>query len=168
MKKKLIYFTILLIALLAAGCGDKAAEPVEIDEETAVCEICNMAVADNQFATQILLESGKTLLFDDIGCMYGWLKENDAATEAIFVRDYENKNWIESREATYVYDQSIKTPMAYNMISFESKEKAEAYIESNSGTLLTHGDLDSHEWKMNKEMKENMKHSHEKTEGHGQ
>ncbi len=167
MKKKLLYFAILLIVLLAAGCGDKAAAPVEINEETAVCEICNMAVADSEFATQILLENGKTLLFDDIGCMYGWLEENDSATEAIFVRDYENKNWIESNDATYVYDESVKTPMAYNVISFESKDKAEAYLESHHGTLLTHDDLHSHEWKMNKEMKENMKHSHGKTEGHG-
>ena len=31
---------------------------------------------DNQFATEIILENGKALKFDDIGCMYKWMEIN--------------------------------------------------------------------------------------------
>ena len=32
-------------------------------------------VMDNQFATEIILENGKALKFDDIGCMYKWMDD---------------------------------------------------------------------------------------------
>ena len=85
--------------------GDKKVTPVAINEKTDICTICNMQVVDNQFATQIILENGKSLVFDDIGCMHKWVDENaNQKIDAQFVRDYKTQEWVSQPEATYVYN----------------------------------------------------------------
>jgi copper chaperone NosL len=153
---------LLLTVVFLSGCGQEKAEPVAINENTDKCDICNMAVSDNQFATQIILENGKSLVFDDIGCMHKWLKENeDQKVAQSFVRDYDSKQWIEEEKATFVYDKSLKTPMAYNVISFIKQSDAKHYVEGNEGTLLlTPDELNSHTWERNKEMMKMKMDSH--------
>ncbi|UTE72206.1 nitrous oxide reductase accessory protein NosL [Rossellomorea marisflavi] len=156
MKKKMyMMMTGFVLVVLLAACGKAAAEPRAINEETDKCEVCNMSVMDNEFATQLLTEKGKTLVFDDIGCMYGWMKDNDGeAVEASFVRDYNSEEWINTEDAFYVFDEDVKTPMAYNMISFEKKADAEKYIDENAGELLNADELKKHKWVMNHNMME--------------
>lgn len=162
--KVVILLTIALLAL--TGCGNKGAEPVEINEDTEKCELCNMAVKDDQFATEILLENGKAVVFDDIGCMVKWEKGNsDKKIEDKFVRDFDSKEWIEMEKATYVFDKEVKTPMGYNVISFTNKKDAEKFVETTGGELLTFEDLQKHEWKMNKMMMKMKGHKHEENEG---
>src|SRR5690625_7574040 len=91
-----------------------------------------MAVADDQFATQIVLENDRALKFDDLGCLYEWLEENGTdEVGAKFVRDFNTKEWIQLEEATYVFDEAIETPMAYGVISFKNSEDAEQYVKDN-------------------------------------
>lgn len=158
MKQKVLSFLLLVgvISILAA-CGDKEeVKPVAINEETDICTVCNMQVVDDQFATQIILENGKSLVFDDIGCMYQWVEENaNQKIAAQFVRDYNDKNWVSKDDAIYVYNPSIITPMAYNVISFTDKADAEKFAADNEGsTLLTATELDKHNWDVNQEILE--------------
>lgn len=158
--KRFVFLLFISIFMMSA-CGDKEVEPVSINEETDKCVVCNMAVGDNQFATQVVLESGKTYVFDDVGCMYEWLHgHTDAKIAGAFVRDYDSKEWIESNKATYVYDQKVKTPMAYNVISFAKKEDAKKYINENQGNLMSYDDLENHQWPVNEEMKKMNKMKH--------
>ena len=157
MKQKVLSFLLLMgvIAILAA-CGNKEAKPVAINEGTDICATCNMQVVDNQFATQIILENGKSLVFDDIGCMYAWVDDNaNQKIDVQFVRDYNDKEWVKKEDATYVYNPSVITPMAYNVISFTDKADAEKFAADNEGsTLLTASELDTHKWEANKDMME--------------
>lgn len=177
--KKLIVLMVLglVTSCLLMGCGKQEAKARDINEETDKCEVCNMSVMDNQFATQLLTTDGKTLVFDDIGCMYGWMKDNEDQTDVSFVRDYNTEEWIQSGDAYYVYDQDVKTPMAYNVISFEKKADAEAYIKENDGELLDSKEVEKHEWKMNRDMMNGHGeghshgeegHSHGESDDHGE
>ena len=166
MKKKLFSLMGLTgFILILAACGNDEVQPVAINEATDTCEICNMAVVDNQHATQIVLENGKSYVFDDIGCMYEWLDSNEnEKIAAQFVRDYNDKEWILVDDATYVYNQSVKTPMAYNVVSFKDKASAEEFSAANEGsTLMTANDLAEHGWEQNHDMMQKHKmenHSH--------
>ncbi|MFS0821702.1 nitrous oxide reductase accessory protein NosL [Bacillus sp. 1P02SD] len=155
--------------LLIAACGNDEVQPVDINEETDTCEVCNMAVVDNQYATQIVLENGKSMVFDDVGCMYEWIGTNpNEKIAAEFVRDYNDKEWILVDDATYVYNQSVKTPMAYNVISFKDKASAEEFVTENEGsTLMTTDELSDHDWEQNHDMMhghDNEHHSHSESE----
>lgn len=149
--------------MLMSACGNESTEPVEIDPKTDTCANCNMSVADNQHATEIILTDGKTFVFDDIGCMFNWTDENEnKEIEKTFVRDYHSKEWIEVEKSYFVYGEEIKTPMSYNVISFEDQSNAEEFAEESGGSLLSYEDLQKHDWKQHKEMnhKETDSHSH--------
>lgn len=130
-------------------------QPEAINPDVDVCEVCAMAVADDQHATQIILKNERALKFDDLGCLFAWLEENgEDDVGAKFVRDFNTQEWILLEEATFVFDEHIETPMAYGVISFKNKEDAEAYIDEHGiGEILTADDLDDHKWEM-------MKHEH--------
>ncbi|WP_342432985.1 nitrous oxide reductase accessory protein NosL [Neobacillus sp. FSL H8-0543] len=149
----------LILLIIISGCGKKEEyTPVAINEDTDKCEVCNMAIKDDQFATQIILENGKAIVFDDLGCMYKWMKENEEKKIAkSYVKDYQSKEWLEADMAFFVYDKPTKTPMAYNVIAFSTEEDAQKFITENDGKLLTSDELDNHSWERNEEMMKEMK-----------
>lgn len=153
------YFMIILVLItILVACGEREYEARDVKPDTDVCEVCNMAVPANQHATQIILEDGKHLMFDDLGCLYKWKVDHPNETiGAEFVRDFHTEEWMEVDTATFVYDKDIMTPMAYNIISFSDKTDAEEYIEAEGiGEILEPSDLENHHWERNKEMM--MKH----------
>ncbi|WP_074011314.1 nitrous oxide reductase accessory protein NosL [Numidum massiliense] len=184
MKRMTVGFAMLLVlSLLVVGCGNEPkVEPAAIDESADKCALCHMAVADGAHATQLTTKDGETLKFDDIGCMvHEWIPKNkDKELDAVFVRDYESKDWVLLDDAHFVYDASFKTPMAYGIYSFKNKDDAQKLIDKEGkGKLLTRDDLDNHSWKRNKEMMKQMKHDHgdkkdheshgdDKDDGHGE
>jgi len=131
-------------------------EPEAIDPNTDVCEICAMAVADDEHATQIILKNDRSLKFDDLGCLFKWLDENgEEEVGAKFVRDFHTEEWGLIEDATYVFDEAIETPMSYGIISFKNEAEATAYInEHDLGDLLQASDLQDHKWQM-------MNHEHD-------
>ncbi|WP_144569247.1 nitrous oxide reductase accessory protein NosL [Bacillus pseudomycoides] len=166
--KNVVFVMCMCLVFAVVGCGKKGAEPVAVDEKNDKCDVCNMAVMDNQFATEVILENGKALKFDDIGCMYKWMDEHkNEKTQEKFVRDYHTKDWISLDKATYVYDKTIKTPMAYNVISFKEKKDAENFVSKHAGKVLSYKELTDHKWEMNKEMMGKMKKEHGKENNSG-
>jgi copper chaperone NosL len=156
------YVAICIITILSlfviSGCGKKEHQPVAINEKTDKCDICNMAVKDNQFSTEIFLDNGKSMVFDDMGCMDKWVKKNkDKKISIAYVRDYNSKKWIDSKKATYVYDKSIRTAMAYNVIAFIDKKDAQKFIADHKGKLLSYDELQKHSWEQNEDMVKEMK-----------
>jgi copper chaperone NosL len=152
----------VLSLMVLAACGKAEYEPQAINEETDRCAICNMAIADGPFATQIITTDGRVFKFDDIGCMHEWMAENGTdSIGAALVRDYHSKYWLKMEEAVYVYDRSFQTPMAYGVLSFAKEEDARAFIdEQGKGTLMKADELADHSWERNREMMDMDGHSH--------
>jgi len=144
----------LLLIIAIAGCGKKNYEPQAINEDVDVCVICNMQVKDDAYATQIVTKQGKSLKFDDIGCMNEWKKQNGSdEIGKEYVRDYNDKAWIGFDEAAYVYDETIRTPMAYGVISFKDTASAEKFVqEQGVGKVISAKELASHTWQQSKGM----------------
>jgi len=156
-------FTLVMAAAIIVACGGGEYSARAVNEETDRCAHCNMAVADDAHATQIVMKDGRTLIFDDIGCMYAWMAEHggDEVGQA-FVRDYYDLGWVKTEKAYYVYDASFRTPMAYGVLSFADKADAEAFIaEQGKGVLMTAEDLSGHSWERNRDMMDGMgEHGH--------
>lgn len=167
MKQGMLITALMLVLVVLAGCGAKTYAAQPINEDVDVCVICNMQVKDDAYATQIVTKEGKSLKFDDIGCMNEWKKQHGTDDIGMdFVRDYNDKAWIEFDKAVYVYDASIRTPMAYGIVSFKDEASAEAFMaEQGVGTLLSSADLANHTWEQSGGMMD--MHSHEEgEEGH--
>lgn len=141
-----------LLAVAAVGCGGgKEPEPAAINEAVDKCELCNMQVSDDGFATQLLTKEGKVYKFDDIGCMNAWKNENrDVEIVIEFVRDHHTREWIKLDSAFFAYDPTFKTPMAYGLVSFKDEASAREFIEAEGkGVLLSAADLATHSWERN-------------------
>ncbi|WP_438444244.1 nitrous oxide reductase accessory protein NosL [Gorillibacterium sp. sgz5001074] len=146
--KLMLAFMVVVLGLALTACGGKDYKPVAIKEGVDKCEVCQMLIKDDQYATEIILKDQKPLKFDDIGDLFVWLKKNGRDNVgAIYVRDYKTKEWLELDKATYVYDASAKTPMSFGVLSFKSEADADAYIkEKGTGKKMMAKDLDSHSW----------------------
>lgn len=136
------------LSLALGACSSASAEPFEIKWGETECEVCKMKIMDKQFAAEAIMENEKGYAFDDIGCLmrdwYPEQKEEDIA--AMYVKDFNTKNWVELDEAMFVYDKESKTPMAYNILSFAKEADAEAYIEENGGDMMDFEQLKDHSW----------------------
>lgn len=167
MRKIVLLLTLMVIAsIFVVACSGETYKPVAINEDTDHCEICNMAIKDDQYATQIITKEGRSLKFDDLGCLHEWQVENGTETiGATFVRDYNSLQWIKYEKAYYVYDASNQTPMAYGVISFEKQEDAKQYVtEHSAGTVMTATELAGHSWEVNHDAHHD--HDHGTTEEH--
>jgi copper chaperone NosL len=184
MKKRWMYFLMVLVVGLSValtGCNSEQADTAKekkdepkveepqtkvkakaIDTAVDKCENCKMAVANNEDATEIVLKDGKTLVFDDIGCMVNkWIRANGTEDiDAAFVRSHDDKEWLDYEKAVYVFDPKITTAMGYGVIAFKEKEGAQNFIDKNGmGTMMTKAELDKHTWpqdKNNMTMKKHM------------
>jgi|HigsolmetaAR204D_1030405.scaffolds.fasta_scaffold01818_7 copper chaperone NosL len=136
---------------LLAGCGGEEPQPVAIQEGVDECEICHMGIADDHNATQILLQDGRVLKFDDLGCLNKWTQENGSEQVRVqFVRDYNTAEWLNAKDAAFVYDSSFQTPMGYGIYSFKDADSAKTFVqEKGTGKVLTFDDLASHSWERN-------------------
>lgn len=144
--------SVLLILVLAAGCSNEQSfEPVEIDPEVDVCEVCNMSLSNEAYVTQLFSKDGDVFLFDDIGCMFEYVdKDKQIARDDIeveYVRDLKTLDWVEVDKAYYVYNPDVWTPMAFGIVSFESEENAKEFVqEQGAGEILNYEQLLEHKW----------------------
>ncbi|KQL19791.1 nitrous oxide reductase accessory protein NosL [Cytobacillus solani] len=140
MKCKVLMLMIGFILLLA-GCQSKAAAPVEIKANEESCAECKMGIEELKSAAQIILEDGKPLLFDDIGCMINYLQQKSPKYEAAFIHDFETEEWIDFDKSTFVQGTSIESPMSYGIAGFESEEKASQFQKKHDCDMYSKEEL---------------------------
>lgn len=109
-------------------------EPIEPEEDT-VCAICNMKVygKDHEmgiFSGQGITQDGETVFFDDVGCIMNYDDAKGSALKTQWVRDYDTLEWTKTSEAIPV-KTDLKSPMKWGYVFFDSKEKADKFIEEN-------------------------------------
>lgn len=173
-----LFIVLALVTIMLAACGgnDATNDATDVNNETAeteelaytpediadtdVCEVCAMAVPQDQHATQIILTNERSLKFDDLGCLFEWKRENgEEDIGAEFVRDFKTEDWIQVKDATFVYDSEIMTPMAYGIISFADETDAKSFIEEEGkGEILTAEDLNNHHFERNMDMMQHHGH----------
>jgi copper chaperone NosL len=114
---------LILVSLVACASGDVKPVPIEDGD---MCSFCRMAISEKQYASEMITDDERVLKFDDIGCMLRYRKK--AGTElrpaAIFVTDYETRQWIKAQDATFLRSQTIKTPMSSGIVAYADKARA--------------------------------------------
>ncbi len=106
--------------LLLSACSDTPQTgAVDVRFDRDICERCRMVLSDPRFSAQVrYVVNGRSRVskFDDIGCAVIWLQEqklqNNNQVE-IWVTDYQTRDWIDARKATYV--KVGTTPMEYGL-----------------------------------------------------
>ena len=138
----------VIAVLFLTGCGDKEYNPKEISAETDVCEVCNMTIAHMDYAGQIVFKNNDHLVFDDLGCLMEYIIDNgEGDIGAAYIKDESANEWVNVKNAVYIYDANYWTPMNYGVLAFAKQESADAYMKENGqGQQLAYKDLFTFEW----------------------
>jgi nitrous oxide reductase accessory protein NosL len=130
----------LAIVAIQTGCQEHSKTDVaEVHWDRDMCERCVMVVSDRQNTVQVREpKTGKSYMFDDLGCMVLWFKENNITWEnqaTIWITDLNTGEWIDAREA--FYDTKNVTPMAYGFSAHKDRasiKKGEEVIDFDEVT----------------------------------
>jgi copper chaperone NosL len=136
---KIVVVVLSLLFLIISCQRDSEVKPAEIFYGEEVCDRCKMIISQELFSAQYILLGGKVKKFDDIGCMMNYIFEEEAQKDkvlAIFVRDYNSKEWIEGEKAYYIGSSNIKTPMGHGLVALKEREAAEKLAKEKEGKLL--------------------------------
>jgi copper chaperone NosL len=126
----------LVAAALIPGCG--LPRPREIVWGDERCAHCHMNLVDPRFAAQLRTGTGKSVVFDDAGCLAGWIRENGAPVAAAWVASFtEPRDWLAADQALYLLSDTLRTPMASGLAALRAGREADSVLAALGGRLLT-------------------------------
>ena len=121
--KKLVF--ILIAFVFFVSCEKKVEKGLhKVHWDRDMCELCKMVVSERKYAVQVVNpNTGKSYMFDDLGCTILWFKEEQISWEKdanIFIADALSGDFIDARKA--FYDTNSRTPMDYGFGAYLKKE----------------------------------------------
>jgi len=129
---------LIFLLLLILSCGDTHEEgPSAIYYGEDICERCKMIISEKEFAAQYRLSDGKTVKFDDIGCMIHFMDEQKPEhLESVYVTDYDSGEWVNIENGYFVHTENVITPMGYGILSLSNELTAQDLAARENGEYL--------------------------------
>jgi nitrous oxide reductase accessory protein NosL len=137
MQFKNIFFIITIVSFLFLGCEKKINKNLhEVHWDRDMCELCKMVVSERKYAVQAVnIKSGRSFMFDDLGCAVLWFEENKLPLTDIniFISDVKSGEFIDAKKAWY--DTNSRTPMDYGFGAYKHKDKSKKFIDFEEARL---------------------------------
>ena len=115
-------------------------QPLALDLHHLQDPQCAMVVEKNEYAAQLAAKTGKTWVFDDVGCMVEWQEDKVFAdTPKIWVYTQDTKKWIDAKKAHYSTTQS--TPMHHGFGAHALPDATFIDYEEMRLRVLRHEDM---------------------------
>jgi len=100
-----------------------------------------MAISDEKFGSEAIMNTGKMFVFDSPECMIGWYEGgtvHKADVQSLWVTEFIHpETLIDARTATYLESRMIRSPMGLNVAAFRDKESCERAEISFDGSVRT-------------------------------
>jgi len=117
---------LFVVISLFTGCDKQVKTGLhEVHWDRDMCERCKMVVSDRKNAGQVIdPKTGKSYMFDDLGCLVLWFKDENIDWEnkaIIYITDIKTGKFIDARKAWY--SDTEQTPMGYGFGGYEKKKK---------------------------------------------
>ncbi len=133
------WLTALGLALVIAAC--RRPEPRPLAFGTDRCAHCHMTLADPRFAGQLVTTTGKTIPFDDPGCLASYVASGGVRRDRIhslwvdgFVQP---DSMLDVGRAVFLRSDSIRSPMDYGLAAVRPGREADSVRATLGGTLLS-------------------------------
>jgi len=129
----------LAVMLTAAACGSPGPRPLAFGTEQ--CAHCHMTLADPRFAGELVTTTGKTIPFDDVGCLAMYVGTGGMSRERIgslWVSDFAHPDSLfDVNQAVFLRSDSLSTPMDYHVVAFRQGGTADSVRAALGGELLS-------------------------------
>ena len=121
---------LLLVAALAVALACAAPGPRAIAFGKEACAHCHMTIADPRFAAVLLTTTGRTIVFDDAGCLDDYLASGalpaDRVRGAWFHAFLEPDSVYAAADVRLVRSDTLRTPMGSGLVVARAGEGTEA------------------------------------------
>ncbi|HYK77622.1 MAG TPA: nitrous oxide reductase accessory protein NosL [Daejeonella sp.] len=136
----------LLLAFMATGLVSCSQEPEMIEFGKDGCHFCKMTIMDERFGAEMITSKGKIYKFDSAECLVDYLKADQEAAKdpksVILLVDYlHSRTFIAAEKASFLYDETIKSPMGGNLSVFASADAAQQHKASANGRVMNWDEL---------------------------
>jgi copper chaperone NosL len=122
--------------MLAWACGPRGPRAIAFGQEA--CSHCHMRVVDSRFSAQVITRTGKIYIFDDLGCLANWLREEPAPVASTWVWSMTpGEGWLPAVEAVYLQSDSLHTPMGSGLAAHRPGPGADSLRVRLAGRLMT-------------------------------
>ncbi|HKA19562.1 MAG TPA: nitrous oxide reductase accessory protein NosL [Blastocatellia bacterium] len=145
--------TLAALALCVSVCLMTSCGPtrgaVASSSAFGYCPVCHMKVkATDDWAAEIYYKDQTKLMFESPGDMLTFYTAPDSYNvaasnkdkgniEKILVKDYQNKQSTDARQAVFVYQSRVEGPMGPDFLPFALRADAEKFVAENGGTPLS-------------------------------
>jgi copper chaperone NosL len=134
MKKLVAIFIITVFA----SCASEGPVPFNLGKEA--CSFCKMQITDARFGAEIITVKGKVYKFDDMHCLFSFLKENTVAKADIkdmYAVNFSNgHNLIKVDEKLLLYKSDLlQSPMNGNIAAFDNSDSLASVMKALKGGL---------------------------------
>ncbi len=127
------------VLLATAACRAPGPRPLAFG--TAACAHCHMTLADPRFAGQLVTTTGKTISFDDVGCLAAYVAGGGVSRERIaslWVDDFaQPDSMLDVHRAVFLRSDSLHTPMDYHVVAFRPGQVPDSMRAVLGGELLS-------------------------------
>lgn len=114
----LLIATVLTLVGAAIGwsvfaSSDLPDGPVDVVWDKTPCVACGMHVGEPPFAAQLTTKDGRTVAFDDPGCLFLWVYEHEPDVHSVYFRHHREERWVAERAVAFV--EVEPTPMGFGI-----------------------------------------------------
>jgi len=128
---------IVLLVVGAAACAPAGARPIEPRVGDDTCAQCRMTLLSIATAAQIAAPGLEPVVFDDLGCLRGYLRAHPLPPDAaVFVADHRTGRWLDARNAILTR-AAVRTPMDSRVIAHADRESRDGDPDALHGDPLT-------------------------------
>lgn len=104
------------------------------------CAHCHMTVADPRFAAELVMKTGKVIVFDDIGCLAAYLAGGEAdpgAVHSTWAHDFFAPDaFVRTGDLHFVRSGAFHTPMSSGIIAVARISSADSLGAAVGGERL--------------------------------
>ena len=142
-QKQIFQILIAYALILVLTSCDNKIESIQYGQDE--CAFCTMRIDDDKYSAMIMTAEGELYKFDSIECLADFaLVKNyvEDAEQSFMISDYNSPgNFIDARKSTYVHNNNFPSPMGLNVMTFESREMAEKFMNENDGEQMSWTDV---------------------------
>ena len=92
--------------------------PVDLVWDKTACAACGMHVGEPPFAAQLTTRDGRTLAFDDPGCLFLFVEHERPDVHAIWFRHRDEARWVAADHVAFA--AASPTPMGFGLAAVDA------------------------------------------------